>query len=186
MPDEDLDVLFGVVPRRTGERLKAVHIAVVVSAEKVNLVKEPAVTLRQVIRSVGRKVGVNAVAASNHAIFVVAKVSRPHPHGIVFVVHVPLSAKSRDRVLNQRIVTTGVQSALAKPHIELDVESRERILDFLQLQFVPDVTGYRDCLVARDRCQVRLTLEGGAPQFDNVLPGITVFRCRFTQRGGKN
>ena len=63
--------------------------------------KEPAVALRQVVRGIGGKVCIDSVAAANHAVFVIAEVGRPHPHGIVFIKHVPLSAKSRDGVFNQ-------------------------------------------------------------------------------------
>ena len=87
--------------------------------------KEPAVTLGEVIRSVRGKVCVNAVPPANHTVFVVAKVGGSHPHRIVFVVHVPLGSKSRYGIFNQRLVTTGVQSSLAKPHIEFHVESCE-------------------------------------------------------------
>ena len=62
LADQHLDVLLGVVARRARERLEAVHVAVVVGAEQVDLVREAAVALVQVVGRVGGEVRVLAVA----------------------------------------------------------------------------------------------------------------------------
>ena len=57
LADQHLDVVLGVVARAGRERLEPVDVAVVVGAEQVDLVREAAVALVQVVRGVGGEVG---------------------------------------------------------------------------------------------------------------------------------
>src|SRR3546814_4670789 len=50
--------------------------------------------LVEVVRGVGREVGIDAVGAADDAILVVAEIRRPHPDGAVLVEHVALRAQT--------------------------------------------------------------------------------------------
>ena len=101
LADEHLDVLLGVIARSARERLEPVHVAVVVGAEQVDLVREAAVALVQVVGGVGGEVGVLAVRAADDAVLVVAEVGRAHPYRALVVEDVALRAQTVDGLVDQ-------------------------------------------------------------------------------------
>ena len=92
----------GSSPGRAGEGLEAVHVAVVVGTEQVDLVREAAVALVEVVGGVGGEVGVDAVAATDDAVLVVAEVGGAHPDGVVLVEDVALGAQALDGGVDAR------------------------------------------------------------------------------------
>ena len=146
LPDEHLDVLLGIVARRPRERLEAVHVAMVVGAEQVDLVREAPVALVEVVRGVGGEVRVLAVRAADHPVLVVAEVGRAHPHGALVVEDVTLRAQAVDRLVDEaRPAACGlrVQRALREPHVEGHVEVGEGGLDLAELELVRQVARNR-------------------------------------------
>ena len=80
MSDEHLDVFLGVVPGGAGEGLEPRRIAVVVSAEQIDLVGEAAVSLAEVIRGVGCEVRVVAVEPADDVVLIVTEVGCAYPY----------------------------------------------------------------------------------------------------------
>src|SRR3546814_14739308 len=84
--------------------------------------------LVEVVRGVGREVGIDAVGAADDAILVVAEIRRPHPDGAVLVEHVALRAQTVHGFVYETgtsIVRHRVQHALGEPHVEVHVERSE-------------------------------------------------------------
>ena len=101
LADEHLDVALGVVAGGSGERLEPVHVAVVVGAEQVDLVREAAVALVEVVGGVGGEVGADAVGAADDAVLVVAEVGGAHPHRAVLLEDVALGAEPLHGVVDR-------------------------------------------------------------------------------------
>ena len=117
---------FGSSPAAPRERLEAVHVAVVVGARAGRSCAGSPVALVQVVRRVGREVGVDAVGATDDAVAVIAEVGRAHPHRAVLVVDVPLLAQAVDRLVDEA-AAAGIRrcrSSSRELHVEVHVELR--------------------------------------------------------------
>ena len=181
--------LLGVVAGGAGERLEAVHVAVVVGAEQVDLVREAAVALVQVVGGIGGEVGVLAVAAADDAVLVVAEVGRAHPDGAVLVEDVALRAQPVDRLstrLGPFAGSVACSSALREPHVEVHVERSSEAWSSPSCRSYASLARGRERVVVGQLEQVGLALEHAAGELVDVLAGVAVLGRRLALRRGEH
>ena len=175
LADDDLGLAR--MAKDVTDRLDALDVAVVVGAQDVDAAVEAAVELVLVIGDVRGEVRVAAIGLDEHAVLVVAKVRRPEPDGIIFVVEVASLAQGVERTGEARaaIIVLCVGAALGIPHVELEAKAGKELLGVVEDGLVRE-------LLEVGGAFVRIRVDPGGPfrivddagNIDDVGTGIAV------------
>ena len=175
--------MLHVVPGAGGNGLQPADVAVVVGAEQIDLLLEPAVLLRQVVRSVCGEVRGLTVGPDEDTVLVVAEVGGAQPDGTLEVEDVSLLPQAVHRLHHRSAL---VQGGLGEEHVEVHPEVGQGLLDVGHLRSIGQFPDDRQRLIIIHVRQLRPGSQSLAAKIGDVLPRIAALRDRSTLDGGQD